>query len=303
MRVLVSGSTGLVGSALVSGLTQAGHEPVRLVRKTIPDDLPSVRWDPATGDFDDDGLDGIDAVIHLAGEGIAEKRWSTSQKARILDSRVAGTTLLAERITSAVVPPSVMISGSAIGFYGDRGDAAIDETAGPGTGFLADLVGAWEGATAVVNDPPTRLIHLRTGIVLSGEGGALATQLPFFKLGIGGRIGDGKQWLSWISIADMVGAMIWLLDAPVRGPVNLCAPNPVTNAEFTKTLGKVLRRPTFLPIPKPALWARLGRELTQELLYTSQRITPGVLADRGYTFEHPDLEQALRTVLDRPVPN
>ncbi|MFT5204391.1 MAG: hypothetical protein ACI9C1_003799 [Candidatus Aldehydirespiratoraceae bacterium] len=300
MRVLVSGSTGLVGSALVAGLTQAGHEPVRLVRKTIPDDLPTARWDPANGHFDDDGLDGIDAVIHLAGEGIAEKRWSPSQKARILDSRVAGTTLLAERIAAASTPPAVMISGSAIGFYGDQGDAAVDESSAAGTGFLADVVGAWESATAVVNDPPTRLVHLRTGIVLSSEGGALATQLPFFKMGIGGRIGDGKQWLSWISIADMVGAMIWLLDAPVRGPVNLCAPNPVTNAEFTKTLGRVLHRPTLLPIPKPALWARLGRELTQALLYTSQRVTPSVLTDHGYTFEHSDLEQALRAVLDRP---
>jgi uncharacterized protein (TIGR01777 family) len=300
MRVLVSGSTGLVGSALIAGLIQAGHEPVRLVRKTIPDDLPAVRWDPATGHFDDNGLDGIDAVIHLAGEGIAEKRWSPSQKARIFESRVAGTTLLAEQIAAASTPPSVMISGSAIGFYGDQGDAAVDESSPAGTGFLADVVGAWESATAVVNDPATRLVHLRTGIVLSGEGGALATQLPFFKLGIGGRIGDGKQWLSWISIADVVGAMIWILDTPVRGPVNLCAPNPVTNAEFTKTLGRVLRRPTLLPIPKPALWARLGRELTRALLYTSQRVTPSVLADRGYTFEHPDLEQALRAVLDRP---
>jgi uncharacterized protein (TIGR01777 family) len=301
MRVLVSGSTGLVGTALTKHLLQAGHEPVRLVRSTRPDDdLPSVTWDPAAGLLPADTFDAIDAVVHLAGEGIAERRWSDEQKARILDSRVAGTTLLADGITAADDPPAVLLSGSAIGFYGDRGNEVITEKSEPGTGYLADVVTAWEGATSTIPDPPTRVAHLRTGIVLSSVNGALAQQLPFFKLGAGGRIGDGRQWWSWISIDDMVSALVWLLDNEVHGPVNLTAPGAVTNAEFTRVLGRVLHRPTLIPTPKPALWARLGRELTEALLYSSQRISPTVLEDRGFEFRHPDLESALRTVLDRP---
>lgn len=300
MRVLISGSTGLVGEALVTGLLAAGHQPVRLVRSHRPDDLPSASWDPAAGTIDDDALDGIDAVIHLAGEGIAEKRWSDEQKARILDSRVAGTTLLAERIAAAAEPPSVFISGSAIGFYGDRGDETLTEASEPGDGFLAEVVTAWEASTAPVPSPPTRVVHVRTGIVLSSDGGALAPLLPFFKAGLGGRIGSGRQWWSWISIDDMVGALVWLLTHDVHGPVNLTAPNPVTNGEFAKVLGRVLHRPALLPTPKPALWVRLGRELTEALLYASQRVAPTVLGDRGYEFTHPELEDALRAVLGRP---
>jgi len=301
VRVLVSGSTGLIGEALVSALIEADHEPIRLVRTRRPDDLPSVAWDPAAGTIHADALDGVDAVIHLAGEGIAERRWSDQQKARIIDSRIAGTTLLADRIAAAEHPPSVFISGSAIGFYGDRDDEVLTESSDDGDGFLADVVGAWEAATGAVTTPPTRVVHIRTGIVLSGNGGALAPQLPFFKLGLGGRIGSGRQWWSWISIDDMVGALLWLLTNEVSGPVNLTAPNPVTNAEFTKVLGRVLRRPTLLPIPKPALWARLGRELTEELLYASQRVEPTVLSDRGYEFRYPVLEDALRAALDKPA--
>ena len=301
MRVLISGSTGLVGEALVTGLLAAGHQPVRLVRSHRPDDLPSAAWDPAAGTIDDDALDGIDAVIHLAGEGIAEKRWSDEQKARILDSRVAGTTLLAERIAAAAEPPSVFISGSAIGFYGDRGDESLTEASEPGVGFLAEVVTAWEASTAPVPSPPTRVVHVRTGIVLSSDGGALAPLLPFFKAGLGGRIGPGRQWWSWISIDDMVGALVWLLTHDVHGPVNLTAPNPVTNGEFAKVLGHVLHRPALLPTPKPALWLRLGRELTEALLYSSQRVAPMVLRDRGYEFTHPELEDALRAVLGRPA--
>lgn len=301
MRVLVSGSTGLVGTALVQGLLDSGHEPVRLVRSNRPDDLPSVRWDPATGHIDDGALDDIDAVIHLAGEGIAEKRWTAEQKARILDSRVAGTTLLADAIAAAANPPSILLSGSAIGFYGDRGQETLTEASEPGEGFLTDVVAAWEGATAPITNPPTRVAHLRTGIVLSAEGGALAELLPFFKLGIGGKIGKGTQWWSWISIDDMVGGLLFLLDNDISGPVNLTAPGAVDNATFTKAVGKVLRRPTLLPTPKPALWARLGRELTEALLYTSARVEPTVLSDRGYEFAHPDLESALRSALDRPA--
>lgn len=259
-------------------------------------------WDPAAGTLDDETVDGIslnniDAVIHLAGEGIAEKRWSPEQKARILNSRVRGTTLLAERIAATDTPPSVFISGSAIGFYGDRGDEVLSESSSAGRGFLAEVVGAWERAATPAASAATRVAHTRTGIVLSGAGGALAPQLPFFRLGLGGRIGSGRQWWSWISIDDVVGAMIWLLTNEVSGAVNLTAPNAVTNREFTKTLGRVLRRPTLLPIPKPALWLRLGRELTQDLLYASQRVEPSVLTNRGYEFRHPELEGALRSQL------
>lgn len=299
--MLVSGSTGLIGEALVAGLLAEGHEPVRLVRSAPPDDLPSARWDPAAGTIDDDALDGIDAVVHLAGEGIAEKRWTDDQKQRILQSRVDGTTLLAQRIAAAPRPPAVFVSGSAIGFYGDRGDEVLTETSPSGDGFLADVVKAWEASTAPVPTPPTRVVHIRTGIVLSGDGGALAPQLPFFKLGLGGRIGSGTQWWSWISIDDMVGALLWLLANDVAGPVNLTAPGVVRNAEFTKVLGRVLGRPTILPIPKPALWLRLGRELTEELLYASQRVEPTALTEHGYRFRHPDLEGALRAALDRPA--
>ncbi len=304
MRVLVSGSTGLIGSALVEALPAEGHEPVRLVRGAPPDDVAHVRWDPAAGEFPADGLDGIDAVVHLAGEGIATRRWNAAQKARIRDSRVAGTTVLAEAIAAATRPPSVLLSGSAIGFYGDRGDEILTEESGPGHGFLAEVVRDWEAATAAA-EGRSRVVHLRTGIVLSTSGGALAEQLPFFRVGLGGRIGDGRQWWSWISIDDMVGALLWLLDSDpgrtVEGAVNLTAPDAVTNAEFTRILGRVLRRPTLLPTPKPALWAKLGRELTESLLYTSARVEPAVLTGKGYRFRTDELEPALRAVLGRPA--
>ena len=301
MRVLISGSTGLVGTALVAALPDHGHEPIRLVRQNRPDDHPSIGWDPAAGILPDDALSGIDAVVHLAGEGIAERRWTSAQKARLIDSRVMSTKLLAAAIAAAPEPPRVFLSGSAIGHYGSRGDEILTEVDGPGTGFLTDLVAAWENATSAVTDTRTRVVHLRTGMVLSKHGGALGELLPFFRLGLGGRIGNGRQWMSWIAIDDMVAALIWLLDHDFRGPVNLTAPNPVTNAEFTRTLGRVLHRPTFLPTPKPALWAKLGRELTDELLYVSQRILPAALIDSGYEHRYPELEPALRALLDRPA--
>lgn len=298
--MLVSGSTGLIGSALVDALPAAGHEPVRLVRKRRPGDLPSRKWSPSTGEIDDDALDAIDAVVHLAGEGVADRRWTDAQKQRILESRVKGTTLLSTAIAAAPTPPAVFLSGSAIGAYGDRGEEELTEVSKRGDGFLADVVAAWEGA-ADVPDPPTRTVLFRTGIVLAPKGGALGPQLPLFKLGLGGRIGSGRQWWSWISIDDMVGALLWLLDNDVRGPVNLTAPNPQTNADFTSTLGRVLRRPTVIPVPKLALHAKLGRELTSEVLLASQRVKPAALLERGYTFIHPELEPALRSILDRPA--
>ena len=299
MRVLVSGSTGLIGTSLVEALQTADHTPVRLLRSSSRGSTEAKFWSPESGRFAEDLLDDVDAVVHLAGEPIADRRWSEAQKARILESRTTTTTMLADAIAAAQDPPAVFLSGSAIGFYGDRGDERLSEISSAGTGFLADVVRAWEDAAAPTLDF-TRLAYLRTGVVLSADGGALKSQLPFFRLGVGGRIGDGRQWLSWISIQDMVQGIIWLLDNDVSGPVNMTAPNPVTNAEFTKALGQVLGRPTILPTPKAAMWAKFGRELPQHLLYASQRVEPAALLASGYQFRQPDLDGALRSVLNRP---
>ncbi len=296
MRVLVSGSTGLIGTSLVKALQAAGHTPVRLLRSGTDDHTEARFWNPASGKLAEDSLEDIDAVVHLAGEPIADRRWSEAQKTRILESRTTTTALLANAIAAAENPPSVFLSGSAIGLYGDRGGERLNEISSAGEGFLADVVRAWERA-AVPAQESTRLTYLRTGVVLAPDGGALKAQLPFFKLGIGGRIGDGCQWLSWISIQDMVQGIIWLLDKDVSGPVNMTAPNPVTNAEFTKTLGQVLGRPTVLPTPKAVMWAKFGRELTQQLLYAGQRVEPAALLAGGYQFCQPDLADALRHAL------
>ncbi|MDE0605860.1 MAG: TIGR01777 family oxidoreductase [Acidimicrobiaceae bacterium] len=298
MRVLISGSTGLIGTSLVAALKATAHTPVRLLRSQNRDDAESILWNPAAGEFPNEALENIDAVVHLAGASIAERRWSDAQKTRILDSRTTTTSLLAGAVAAAENPPAVFLSGSAIGFYGDRGNEELNEISSGGEGFLADVVRAWEHAASTARDS-TRLAFLRTGVVLAADGGALKAQLPFFRLGIGGRIGDGRQWLSWISIQDMVQAIIWLLDNEVSGPVNMTAPNPVTNAEFTATLGQVLSRPTILPTPKAVMWATLGRELTEQLLYTSQKVEPAALIASGYRFREPDLAQALRSVLNK----
>jgi uncharacterized protein (TIGR01777 family) len=235
-------------------------------------------------------------VVHLAGVGIADSRWTDEQKDRILTSRTAGTTLLAETLAALSSPPRALLSGSAIGFYGDRGDAEIDETVGAGDDFPARVCVQWEQCAQAAVDAGIRVAFLRTGIVQSTEGGALAKQLPFFKLGLGGKVGSGRQWISWISIDDEVRAIRFLVDADVSGPVNLVAPNPVTNAEYTKTLGGVLRRPTtILPITGPRLL--YGRELADSLLLTSQRVVPAALTAAGFEFTHPDLRGALQDLL------
>lgn len=299
MDIAVTGASGLIGSKLVTALAADGHRPVRLVRRDPAPGEDAVRWDPAAGTIDAASLEGIGAVVHLAGEGIAEKRWSAEQKKRILDSRVQGTSLLATTLANLTTPPAVLLSGSAIGFYGDRGDEALTETSGPGDIFLADVCRAWEAATAPAEAAGIRVAHLRTGIVLDRNGGALAKTLPLFRLGIGGRLGSGRQWWSWIGIDDEVGAIRFLLDADVAGPVNLTAPNPVTNAEFTKVLGQVLGRPTLLPVPAFGPKLLLGSELAEQLLFTSARVLPDVLTAAGYAFQAPDLEGALRQELDR----
>lgn len=305
MRVLISGSSGLIGTSLVEALRTANHTPVRLLRspgrgRTEDRHWSEDRhWNPESGRLAEDLLDDIDAVVHLAGEPIADRRWSEARKTRILESRTTTTTLLANAVAAAREPPSVFLSGSAIGFYGDRGDERLNETSSAGEGFLADVVRAWERA-AVPAREATRLAFLRTGVVLAPHGGALKAQLPFFRLGIGGRIGDGSQWLSWISIQDMVQGVLWLLENDVSGPVNMTAPNPVTNAEFSTTLGKVLRRPTILPTPEAVLWAKFGRELTRALLHASQRVEPAALLTAGYKFRRPELDGALQSLLDKP---
>lgn len=302
MRVAVTGSTGFVGRALLRGLLAAGHEPVRIVRSAAPDSIDSVRWDPAQGRLDPADLVGIDAVVHLAGESIGQRRWSEAQKQLIRDSRTGSTALLAETMAGTDSGPGLLISASAVGFYGSRGDEVLDETSTGGDDFLASVCRDWEAAADPARAAGIRVVHPRIGVVLGPSGGALGNLLPLFRLGLGGRIGDGRQWVSWITLPDLVAALVWLLDAEVEGPVNLTAPAPVTNLELTRTLGQVLRRPARLPAPKPALWARLGRELTEALLYSSTRALPEVLKRHNFPFAHPDLETGLQAVLLRSEP-
>lgn len=298
MDIAITGSTGLIGTALVESLVADGHRVLRLVRpgsEAVGGDTAG--WDPAAGTIDAEALAGLDAVVHLAGVGIADKRWTDEQKGRILSSRTAGTTLVASAVAGLDRPPPVLLSASGIGYYGDRGDELVDESTGPGDDFPARVCVEWEASAAAAVDAGIRVAFLRTGIVQSTRGGALAKQLPFFRLGLGGRVGSGRQYVSWISIRDEVRAIRHLLTAEVSGPVNLVAPQPVTNAEYTTTLGRVLHRPTtILPITGPRLL--YGRELADSLLLTSQRVTPGVLVGSGFVFDQPELEGALRDLLD-----
>ncbi len=297
MDVVVTGASGMIGTALVAELRAGGHRVRRLVRRE-PTAAEEVRWDPAAGTIDRDGLVGIDAAVHLAGEGIGEKRWTPQQKRRILDSRTEGTTLLADdhgrprpqagrsccRARPSASTPTA-------------GDAVLDEESPLGHDFAAEVVRAWEGATRPAADAGIRTAFLRTGIVQSPTGGALGKVLPLFKLGLGGRIGSGRQWWPWVSIEDEVGAIVHLLTAEVAGPVNLVSPNPVTNAAYTKTLARVLHRPAVLPIPMLGPSLLLGRELAESLLGTSLRLQPTRLLGSGYEFRRPDLEDALRALL------
>lgn len=295
MDIAVTGSSGFIGTPLVAALEAEGHRVRRVVRgrPSGPDD---VGWDPAAGTIDTDGLAGVDAVVHLAGEGINAKRWTAAQKQRILESRTRGTDVVAKAVARLDPAPSVLISGSAIGFYGDRGDEVLTEESPPGDDFLASVCVAWEGAALPAVLAGVRSVYVRTGIVLDRSGGALAKMLPLFKLGLGGRMG-GDQWWSWISLADEVGALVHLLHADVAGPVNLTAPAPVTNAELTRALGTVLGRPTVVPVPRWGPQLLLGRELAQSLLYSSARVAPTRLEASGYEFRHPDLDAALRSTL------
>jgi hypothetical protein len=296
MKVLISGATGLIGSALIRELEDEDHSITRLIRS--PEGENDVRWDPDAGTIDG-SLEGQDAVVHLAGESIAEGRWTASRKERIMQSRKKGTRLLAEAIASLSVPPEVMVSASAVGYYGDRGNELLREDSGPGSDFLAEVCEAWEAAANPAREAGVRVVHPRFGLVLSPQGGALGTTLPIFKLGVGGRIGSGRQWWSWVTLDDVVGAIHHALENDsVEGPVNVGSPNPLTNAQYTKVLGKVLNRPTFFAVPAPAIRIAIG-EMADALLLASQRMEPARLKETGYHFRYPELEGALRHLLGR----
>lgn len=298
MRILMSGGSGLIGSALSQSLAADGHTVSRLVRREAKSD--EATWDPAGGRLDPNVFDGCDAVINLSGAGIGDKRWTDDYKRELLTSRVQTTELLASTMAKLDNKPSVFLSGSAVGWYGDRDDERLDELSTPGGGFLSDLCQQWEAATVSAEKEGIRTVHLRTGIVLSEHGGALKKQLPLFKLGLGGRFGNGHQWQSWISIDDEIGAITHLLSSDICGAVNLTTPNPVTNVEFTATLAKVLHRPAVLPVPMFGPKLMLGSELVDTLLLGGQRVLPTALQRSGYEFHHPMLDTALRDLLRRP---
>jgi uncharacterized protein (TIGR01777 family) len=299
VKVLVSGSTGLIGSALVSALARDGERVVRLVRSPVEDREAELRWDPTGADLDAGRLRelGPDAVVHLAGESIGG-RWTAARKARIRDSRVQGTRLLSERIASLERRPGVLVCASAVGYYGDRGDEVLDESSRPGSTFLAQVTQAWEAAAEPARAAGIRVVNLRLGIVLSKRGGALGRMLPLFRLGLGGPLGSGRQYMSWVALDDVVDVIRHaLVTATLDGPVNTASPNPVTNREFARTLGRVLGRPAVMPAPAFALRLVLG-ELGGELL-GGQRVDPGRLLASGYEFRNPQLEPALRAILDK----
>ena len=297
MKVLVSGSSGLVGSALVDRLKDRGDEVTTLVRKSPG--TGQVEWQPSQGTLDAGALEGLDAVVHLAGESIAEGRWNDAKKKRIRDSRVQGTRLLAETLAKLENKPKVLVCASAIGFYGNRGADVMREDSAAGSGYLADVCREWESAADAARAAGIRVVHLRIGVVLSQRGGALAKMLLPFKLGAGGNIGSGKQYMSWIELDDLVSIVLHAVETDsLSGPVNAVSPQAVTNAEYTKTLGRVLGRPTIFPMPGFAARLAFG-EMADELLLSSTRVEPGALQTSGFDYAHGDLEGALRHALGR----
>jgi uncharacterized protein (TIGR01777 family) len=295
-KILVSGVSGPIGAALLPSLKTSGCAVVRLVRGRATGE-GQIAWDPAKA-IAPAAVSGFDAVIHLAGETIAG-RWSAGKKAQIRESRVAGTQNLAQALAQAEEKPQVFVCGSAIGYYGNRGEELLSEQSAPGTGFLAEVCQEWEEATMAAVQADIRTVHLRTGIVLSPKGGALGAMLTPFKLGVGGRIGDGRQWMSWIHVQDMVGAIRHIMKNDLlQGPVNMVAPRPVTNEEFVKTLASVLSRPAIFPMPAWVVKTILG-EMGEELLLSSQKVEAGKLISSGYPFGYRDLRAALKDLLSR----
>ncbi len=296
MKILISGASGLVGSALTRSLTSGGHQVRRLVRRR-PKSPQEVRWDPAAGSLDDNALDGIDAVVHLAGENIAGGRWSPAFKRRVLNSRISGTRTIAEAI-AAKDPAPALISASAIGFYGDTGERTVDEDDAAGTGFLADVCRQWEAATGPAIKAGARVVQLRIGVVLSAEGGALQKMLTPFKLGLGGVVGTGRQVMSWIHLDDLVSVIEYAVThGDLSGPVNAVAPEPVTQRDFAKTLGRVLGRPTLVPMPTFLVRLLFG-EMGEELLLASTHVVPTRLRSATFSFHFDALEKALRHELN-----
>ena len=299
MKIGITGASGLIGTPLVADLRQQGHEVVRFTRGRA-ETADERGWDPASRRLEPEAVADLDAVVHLAGAGVADKRWTEGYKKVVLDSRVDGTTAVAQAVAAAAASgqgPRVLLSASAIGVYGDTGDRVTDETGPVGAGFLADVCLQWEAATAPAEQAGVRVAHLRTGIVLAKTGGALAKQLPIFKLGVGAPLGTGRQWTSWISLRDEIGAIVHCLTADVSGPVNLVGPAPVTNRDFTKALGRAVHRPTLpIAIPGFVLTAALG-QFAEEGVLTGQRLVPAVLQRTGYRFQDPDVDAALRSAL------
>lgn len=302
MKVLITGSSGLIGSAMIPFLVSGGHEVARLVRpssSSAAKQAGELAWNPSAGTIEESRLEGFDALIHLAGENIGARRWTEVQKHRLVESRAAGTRLLSERLSRLKHPPYVLLSASAVGFYEDRGEEWLDEGSSPGKGFLADLVKQWEAATTAAAQRGIRVIHMRFGMVLAPTGGVLARMLTPFRLGLGGRIGSGRQYQSWIAMDDVLGALRHLIaHVELSGAVNVTSPNPVTNSEFTKALGRALSRPTLAPLPAFAARLALG-EMADELLLKGARVRPSKLLESGYSFLYPHLEGALRHLLGR----
>ncbi len=294
MTIAIAGSSGLIGSALTRALEAKGKRILHLVRRT-PQAQNEVAWNPERGELDASRLDDVDAVINLAGENIAQ-RWSDDVKRRILDSRVKATSLLARTIAQAPQRPRVFLSGSAVGYYGDRGDEVLSEESAPGNDFLASVCKAWEAATVEASNAGVRVVHLRTGVVLAKHGGALPKMLLPFRFGVGGKLGSGKQWMSWIALRDHVRALVFALDSGIEGAMNVVSPHAVTNEEFTDTLARVLHRPSLFTVPRVALDLALG-EMSETIL-DSQKVKPARLTSAGFTFELPLLEQALRSALE-----
>ena len=299
MQVAITGASGLIGRALAGSLRADGHRVLLLVRRPS-DDEGAVRWDPAGGTIDAAALEGIDAVVHLAGAGVGDKRWSEARKREIHDSRTLGTGLLTRTLAGLDRPPAVLVSGSAIGFYGSRGDDVLTEVSAPGDDFLAGLVAEWEGAAAPAVEAGIRTVWLRSGLVLAGHGGILPRMALPFRFFVGGRLGSGRQWMSWVTLEDEVGAIRFLIDRDdLSGPVNVVAPEPVTNAEMAHALGATLHRPAAIPVPAFAPRLLLGREMADGLLFASQRVRPDVLMAAGYGYAHTEVTAALRAVLGR----
>ncbi|XUL87639.1 TIGR01777 family oxidoreductase [Streptomyces galilaeus] len=294
-RIAVTGASGLIGSALVRSLTADGHEVVRLVRRAARG-ADEVCWDPEGEYVDAAALDGCDAVVNLAGAGVGDHRWTDAYKKTVRDSRVLGTAALAEAVAALDRPPRVWVNGSAIGFYGETGDRAVDEDAPPGDGFLPSLCVEWEEATAPVQEAGVRTVFARTGLVVAKDGGAWAKLFPLFKAGVGGRFGDGRQYWSFVALHDEVAAIRHLIDTEgLSGPFNLTAPNPLTNREIAAAMGRVLHRPSLFTVPAPALKLVLG-EMSGDVL-GSQRVLPKRLLESGFTFTFPEIEGAIRAAL------